>query len=161
MKALNESRALEHDITPFLLFALKGVALQSRRLLEEIQHHISRGLFRNLMYDLFNRLRSPRKRVIAKRQLEILKFLLDADWIPLEKLIEVTSGAYGGLRKPRHAVIRDLNELILLNAIAFRRSSEGQTELSVRLAWPTEITETAFFERLKALPKAKTHSFLQ
>jgi hypothetical protein len=34
-------------------------------------------------------------------------------------------------------------------------------ESGVRLEWPTEVTETEFFEQLKKLPKAKTHSFLQ
>ena len=41
------------------------------------------------------------------------------------------------------------------------RNAAGEILLSPRLQWPAEITETAFFEKLKTLPKAKTHSFLQ
>ena len=29
-----------------------------------------------------------------------------------------------------------------------------------KLEWPTQITETEFFARVKQMPKAKTHSFL-
>jgi hypothetical protein len=28
------------------------------------------------------------------------------------------------------------------------------------LDWPTKITETEFFQRVKAMPKAKLHGFL-
>ena len=40
------------------------------------------------------------------------------------------------------------------------RASSKEGHLAVRLAWPTEITETDFFQRLKTLPKAKTHRLL-
>ena len=44
--------------------------------------------------------------------------------------------------------------------VQYRKTSDSQYELAVRLEWPTEITETVFFEKLRALPKVKTHSFL-
>jgi hypothetical protein len=53
-----------------------------------------------------------------------------------------------------------LDDLIRLGAVQYRKSPEGPYELAVRLEWPTEITETVFFEKLRTLPKAKMHSFL-
>ena len=161
LTALAAVREHEHDLTPFLVFGLRGIALQSRRLLAEIQHQISKELFRNLMFDLFHRLRTPRRRVIAERQIEILKLLLEADWMDLEQIFQKTAGTYRTLKNPRKAVIRDLNDLIRLKAVKFEKLGEDRYRLGVRLQWPTEITEMAFFEQLKALPKAKTHSFLQ
>jgi Fic family protein len=161
LSALAEVRERDHDLAPFLVFGLKGIALQSRRLLAEIQHQISKELFRNLMFDLFNRLKTPRKRVIAERQIEILKLLLDVDWMDLEQIIHKTSDHYKSLGSPRKAVIKDLNDLIRLNAVKYEKLADNRYRLGVRLEWPTEITDTAFFKQLKALPKAKTHSFLQ
>ncbi len=161
LTALADVRERDHDLTPFLVFGLRGIALQSRRLLAEIQHQISKELFRNLMFDLFHRLKTPRKRVIAERQIEILRLLLEADWMDLEQIFQKTAGSYRTLKNPRKAVIRDLNDLIRLKAVKFEKLGEDRFRLGVRLEWPTEITETAFFEQLKALPRAKTHSFLQ
>lgn len=160
LKALSEARAAGHDLTPFLSFALKGVAIQSRRMLEEIQHHIAKALFRNLMFDLFQRLRTPRRRVIAKRQIEVLKLLLDDGWMRFDQLLDALAPKYSSLLNSRKALARDLNDLLRLGAVQYRKTSDSQYELAVRLEWPTEITETVFFERLRALPKAKTHSFL-
>jgi Fic family protein len=161
LAALAAVRRGQADLTEFLVFALKGIAVQTRRLLNEIQHNVSKELFRNLMYDLFHRLRSPRKRVIATRQINILKLLLEVEWMPLEKIIDRADGAYGSLKEPRTAIIRDLNSLIGLGALKFEKVEGGSFRIGVRLEWPTEITETTFFEHLKKLPKAKTHSFLQ
>jgi Fic family protein len=160
LKALSEARATVHDLTPFLAFALKGVAIQSRRMLEEIQHHIAKALFRNLMFDLFQRLRTPRRRVIALRQIEVLKLLLDDGWMRFDQLLDTLAPKYSSLLNSRKALARDLDDLIRLGAVQYRKSPEGPYELAVRLEWPTEITETVFFEKLRTLPKAKTHSFL-
>jgi len=159
--ALAEVRQRGSDLTPFLQFALRGVALQSQRLLTEIQHEISKGLFRNLMLDLFSLLKTPKKRVIAERQLEILKLLLDVEWMDWQEVIRRTSSAYATLGNPLKALVRDVNSLAALGAMKVERLGEGRYRLGVRLEWPTEITETAFFEKLKQLPKAKTHSFLR
>ncbi len=161
LAALAETRAKEHDLTPFLLFALKGIAQQCQRLLSEIQHEISKELFRNLMYDLFNRLKTPRQRVIAQRQMEILKILLDVEVADWQKLAAQLQPTYRELKNPTKAIVRDVNNLSGLGAIRVEKVSEGQFRLSVRLEWPTEITETAFFQKLRELPKAKSHSFLQ
>jgi len=73
LAALSEAGAGGHDLTSFLRFGLKGIATQCNRLLAEIRTHVSKSLFRDMMYDLFNRLKSTRRRVIAERQIELLK----------------------------------------------------------------------------------------
>lgn len=161
LASLSEVRTRDHDLTPFLLFGLKGVEIQSRRLLNAIQHQLSKELFRNFMLDLFNRLRSPRKRVIAERQIEILNLLLESDGMNVDQLLRRTVHSYKRLSVPLKALARDLSDLDHLGAIKLEELPGGKYRLAVRLEWPTEITETTFFERLKALPKAKTYSFLR
>jgi Fic family protein len=160
LAALAEVRTRNHDLTPLLQFGLKGIELQCQRLLVEIQMHVRKALFRNLMFDLFKRLRSPRKRVMADRHIEILKILLEVDAMMLEEILEKTSHFYNTLSNPHKATIRDLNYLIGLKAIAFEKLPDKRFRLHARLEWPTEITETEFFARVKQLPRAKTHSFL-
>jgi hypothetical protein len=47
------------------------------------------------------------------------------------------------------------------DAIAARALPERSGHLiSIRLEWPTQITETEFFRRVKEMPKAKVHGFL-
>ncbi len=161
LAALASVRRGQSDLTEFLVFALKGIATQTRRLLNEIQHYVSKELFRNLMYDLFHRLRTPRKRVIAERQISLLKLLLEVDWMPLAKIIDRVEGGYRSLKEPRTAIVRDINSLIGLGALKFEKLETGSFRIGVRLEWPTEITETTFFEQLKKLPKSKTHAFLE
>lgn len=159
LAALGDARARNHDLTPFLLLGLKGIEIQSRRLLTEIQGHISKELFRNLMYDLFNRLRTKRKRVIAQRQIEIMKVLLESEWIDFPGLLRRIRPLYTSLKIPDKAILRDLNYLIQLKAVKFEEW-ENTYRIAIRLEWPTEITETRFFDYWKNLPRAKTHSFL-
>jgi Fic family protein len=160
LNTLAEVRAGGHDLTPFLLFGLKGIAQQGLRLFAEIRKHVARALFRNLMYDLFNRLRTPRKRVMKERHIEILKLLLNTDVMDLEELTERTKIHYHSLGNARKALIRDINYLIGLRAIGFTKLTNNKYDLFVRLEWPAEITETEFFQRVKQMPKAKTHTFL-
>jgi Fic family protein len=162
LAALAKTRHGGHDLTAFFAFALKGVALQSQRLLKEIQHEISKELFRNLMFDLFTRLKTPRKRVLAQRQIEILKILLAEEKIEWTTLIERTRSLYN-VKNPVKALVRDVTNLQVLKAAWVHKISDAPARflIGVRLEWPTEITETEFFERVRKLPKAKTHSFLQ
>jgi hypothetical protein len=113
------------------------------------------------MLDLFGLLKTPKKRVIAGRQLEILRLLLDVGWMDWQEVIRRTSSAYAELGNPLKALVRDVNSLAALGAVKVEKLGEGRYRLGVRLEWATEITETAFFEKLKRLPKAKTHSFLR
>ena len=68
--------------------------------------------------------------------------------------------SYASLKAFTKAFLRDLNYLIQLGAVMFEETAEGKYRFAVRLEWPTEITETRFFEHWKKLPRAKTHSFL-
>ena len=141
------------------MFGLKGIAVQCQRLLSEIQTHVAKALFRNVMFDLFHRLRTPRKRVIIDRQIEILKLLLQRERT-LTELSSKMDHVYNSMKRPHTVIIRDLNALIELGAIK-ATSHKKDYLLEVRLAWPTEITETEFFDRIKKLPKAKSHTILQ
>ena len=158
LATLASVRANNHDLTPFILFGLKGVAIQCQRLFEEIKKNISKALFKDVMYNLFIRLQSSRKRVIAERQVEILKVLLESPQI-LDTLHKRVRHLYQSLKNPRKAFVRDLSSLMGLRAISVKEDQEVYT-FSVRLEWATEITESEFFRHSKELPKAKSHSFL-
>ena len=160
LATLGEVRAQGHDLTSFFKFGLKGIALQSSRLAREIRGHISRELYRNLAHDLFTRLVSTRKRVIAERQLEILEILLRDVRIEFERLIKITSGSYKSVKNPRKAITRDLNHLADLAAIVISLDDKKQYQIELNLEWPSIITESEFFRKIEALPTSKTHSFL-
>lgn len=158
LQMLSEVRAKGHDLTAFLKFGLKGIAIQSRRLFTEIRTNVSKALFRNMMFDLFNRLRTDRKRIIAKRQMEILKLLLDENEMEYSLLVKKMLGYYSSLKNPRKAISRDVGYLQGLGALDWHEE-KGLYRIFIRLEWPTEITETRFFEWARKLPEAKPHSF--
>ncbi|VAX25102.1 hypothetical protein MNBD_NITROSPINAE03-727 [hydrothermal vent metagenome] len=160
LQALNDSRAKSHDLTPFLSFGLKGIALQCNRLFTEIRKHVSKALFRDVMYDLFNRLKSKKQRVLAERQLQILKLLLDVEQMRVDKFLYLVIKGYRDLKNPEKAFTRDINNLLNLGAIDMKRDERGELHFWVKLEWATEITETDFFEKVKQFPKAKTHPLL-
>ena len=160
LTALSETRALNHDLTPFLKFALKGIEKQCSRLFSEIRLQVARALYRNTVTDLFGRLRSPRKRVMSDRHVQLLQLLLDNDNQTLAEIGKRTSGFYK-VRNPRKALLRDLAYLINLEAISAKRPADAaQLMFSINLDWPTQITETEFFKRVKEMPKAKLYGFL-
>ena len=117
------------------------------------------------MYDLFDRLQSTKRRVIAKRQIQILKVLLRRDSLELHDLWrELFESNYKPLKDAFKAYIRDVISLLDLNAIRVT-TEEGADKkkrniLHIRPDWATEITETKFFEQAKKLPRAKTGLFL-
>ena len=160
LQALADARAGGHDLTPFLLFAFKGIERQCRRLLAEIRLQVQKALYRNTVTDLFGRLKSPRKRVMSGRQVQILNLLLDQGDLTLDDLTKRTAHVYS-LKNPYKALIRDLNSLIQVGAISARRLKDPPGFLlSAELDWPTKITATEFFRRLRQLPKGKVHGFL-
>ncbi len=156
LKTLSAVRAADHDLTPFLLFAMKGIVLQCTRILRIIRVHLQKALFRDMMLDLFGRLKSPKRRVIAQRQIQILKVLLTEESMEEEALYNRVYSGYSKLKHPVFAFYRDLFDLIHIKAIRDNRGNPGEYRVWIRLEWPTEITETDFFERMKHLPKAKT-----
>ncbi len=160
LQALNDSRAGRHDLTPFLRFALRGVEKQCRLLFGEIRLRVVKALYRNTVSDLFGRLQSPRKRVMSARHVQLLNVLLDEDNLPLATLSKRAASFYT-VKNPSKALIRDLNTLIGLEAISFERSGDPPIIfLRINLDWPTQITETEFFRRVKDMPKGKVYSFL-
>jgi len=160
LQALNDTRAGAHDLTPFLRFALTGVERQCRRLFTEIRFHIAKALYRNTVADLFGRLKSPRKRVMSARHVQLLNLLLDQGELVLGVVRERTVHLYA-VKNPSKALARDLIYLLELQAIRVRELEESRGyAVSVNLEWPTQITETEFFRRVKAMPKGKVYGFL-
>jgi Fic family protein len=160
LTTLSAVRAAAHDLTAFLLFGLKGIAIQCQRLLSEIRKNMAKALYRNMMYDLFNRLVTKRARVIKDRQIELLKLLLDVDRMDWYAFIERSMPFYRGLKNPAKAIPRDVQNLLYLAAVRIDKVSDGKWTIAVRLEWPSEITESAFFAKIKELPKGKTYKFL-
>jgi Fic family protein len=162
LEALSAVGQPDYDLTPFLKFALRGISLQSQRLAAEISRHVRIEVFKGLMHDLLGRLQTPRKRVIAKREIAVLEHLLtftEADWTTFYKEI---FRLYGDVQNPSKALMRDVNHLISLGMIAFRQepSEAGRYTLWARLEWPSEVTETEFFRQLSALPRVKGTLFI-
>lgn len=161
LQALADARAGGHSLDPFLAFGLQGIARQVQRLLVSIQSAMRKALFRGMAIDLFGHLKTKRTRVLAERQLAILKVLLEREGrFPLESIRRALwSEHYAPLKRPSPAFARDLSNLVHLEAIRVHRSDEGP-EFEPNLDWPTLMTEKAFLRRLRELPKAKTRSLL-
>jgi Fic family protein len=156
LACLSEVRARNHDLTPFLKFGLRGVAQQCGRLLREIRRHVAKSLFRDVMWQMYGRLRSTRKRALADRQLAILQYLLERDDpVPAKELAQVMYLHYRNLKAVPKATARDMAHLIQLRAIEFTER-QGQPMVAIRLEWATEITETDFYREIEKLPAAKT-----
>jgi len=165
LATLSEVRSKNNDLTPFLKFGLRGIALQSWRLAQLIRNQVSKQIFRNLMHDLFTRLQSTRKRVIVKRQLLLLEKLLNTEGkIEFFELADSLKEFYSSRKDPYNAVARDVNRLQALGAIKIEKDDSNPQNvvyhISVILDWPTTITDTEFFARIAKLPKSKTFGFL-
>lgn len=161
LRILSEVRQAGHDLTLFLVFALRGVRIQCERLTAEIRKQMQKALFRDTMYSLFNRLETKRKRVIGERQIEILKILLgeenpqSLDFIRARQL-------YVSIKDPASAFMRDIGQLISIRAIRLLGdpTNLGALKISINLDWPQEIDEGEFLHQMKAMPKGKTFKFL-
>jgi Fic family protein len=162
LAALAQARAGNHDLTEFLRFGLRGIESQCLRLFKEIKKRVQKALFHNRMRELFERLETKRRRVIAQRQMELLKLLLDTDEMDWADIIRRTNYLYDKLNNPINALVRDINHLLELGTIGYRfEENKSRIIFVIRLEWPTEITETEFFAKIKQLPKAKTHNPFQ
>ena len=151
--ALSESREGQHDLTPFLQFALPAVAHQCDAVAETIIDNHKRILVRQFASALFGQLRSPRRRVIAERQLAILDTLLAAGALSPNILVERTGAHYQALKHPIRAQLRDITGLFDLGALQY--SAE---QISVNLDWPQQFTESELLERMEgATSAALTH----
>ena len=149
LAVLSASRRNGHDLTPFLRFGLRGVAERCDAVAEAIVAHHRRTLFREFARSLFGRLRSPRRRVLAERQLQILDILLDGGSIGGSELINQAHIHYQDLKFPVSALGRDLGDLFVLGAIAM---DDGR--LRVDLDWPQQFSESELLERYENMPAA-------
>jgi hypothetical protein len=160
LNVLNSTRASLHNLTAFLQFGLAGITSQTSRLLTEIREHVSKALFLNVMYELVHRLKSPRKSALAKRQMKMLQFLLDKSPVPYGEFWEKTSFLYAKLSRSGSAFTRDVGALLQLGAMQAYQTEDKKWMVKVRLEWPTEITETEAFSKMKKLPHVKSLSFM-
>lgn len=164
LRILSEVRQGSHDLTPFLIFALRGVRVQCKRLTAEIRKQMQKALYRDTMYSLFNRLKTKRKRVIGERQIEILKILLEEREVDVGELKKGTQFAYKSVQNGTHAFFRDILQLDQLQAISLEMRDDSSDvediKVSINLNWPQEIDEGEFLRRMKTMPKGKTFKFL-
>ena len=151
LATLSESRSRGHDLTPFLKFALPAVAERCDALAEEIATHNKRVLYREFAQSLFGRLRSPRRRALAERQLRIIEVLLDSDPVSLPDLLDRTRLYYMDLKFPERAFVRDLGGLINLFALGY-----GNDHVTLDLDWPQRFSESELLERYERMPSASS-----
>src|SRR5581483_7365960 len=100
------------DVTPFLEFGLRGIKIQCDRLFQEIRWNVSKSIFKNTMYELFGRLQSQRKALIAKRHLQILNLLLEKGETPLVDVFTAINHLYKDMKAGSKASVRDLIHLL-------------------------------------------------
>ena len=151
LATLDQSRQHRHDITPFLMFALRAIIDRCNSLTDEISENHRRILFREFARSLFGKLRSPRRRVLAERQLQILELLLDGDSMDLVNLVTQPQPQYAHLKYPRHALVRDISGLFQLGAISL---GSGSTQITLDLDWPQQFSESELLERYEKMPSA-------
>ncbi|MDE0213874.1 MAG: Fic family protein [Deltaproteobacteria bacterium] len=149
LTALFDSRSEDHDLTPFLRFALGAVAERCNAVAAAITAHHERTLFREFARSLFGQLRSPRRRVLADRQLRVLEVLLDGGSIGLDELVDRVRVDYGDLKFPVRALARDLVELIGLSAIVL-----DEERVTVNLGWPQQFSGSELLARYESMPSA-------
>ncbi len=164
LSKLAETRIRNHDLTPFLIFALNGVEAEVSRLTERLRHEVSKELFRNFVNELVVRLASTRKRVIIKRQLALLGHLLDKDQeMDFLTLATELRDHFSSRKRPLEALARDIVRLEALGAVRIAPPTNGAKRrfmVSVNLDWPSSMTETDFFRQVSELPKSKKYSLL-
>lgn len=165
LSVLAEVRERDGDLTPFLVFGLKGIEAQAQRLLTALRLETSKELFRSLAQDLFNRLQSPRRRALALRQFNVLEWLLHQDWVPVNVLFAEfmkPASPYRGLKSPGKAFSRDFQTLRHLKAVIAEYAGQGDIKdaanwrIRANLEWPSTMTETEFYKRSRHLPKARS-----
>ena len=149
LAGLHESRSNGHNLTPFLRFALPAVAERCDTLATEIVTHSKRMLYREFARSLFGRLRTPRRRALAQRQLQIMDVLLDGSRVELNDLANRVMTYYGTLQYPIRAFARDMVGLMNLGAV---RYSDGQ--VSADLDWPQKLSESELLEQYERMPSA-------
>ena len=151
LASLYQSRQNGHNITPFLLFALRAIIDRCNSLTDEISENHHRILFREFARSLFGQLRSPRRRVLAERQLRIMDTLMDDDSVDLTNLMIHELPQYGHLKHPGLALVRDIIGLSELGALSFDVYSN---KITLNLDWPQQFSESELLERYENMPSA-------
>lgn len=146
----SESRQRGHDLTPFLRFALPAVSARCNAVAASIADHNKRTLFRQFAQTLFGQLRSPRRRVLAKRQLHILEELLDSPTPDTTAFFLRPDGEYRRLKYPGRAWFRDISNLLDIGAI----SIDENGIITLNLDWPRQLSESELLHRYENLPSA-------
>ena len=149
LRALFESRQGGHDLTPFLRFALPAVTERCNAVSGEILSHHKKILFQQFARSLFGQLRSPRRRVLAERQLKMLDTLLDSGHIALGDFIANTLANYSDLKHPYRAQLRDTIGLIELGAVEIKGD-----HIQAKLEWPQQFSQSELLERYETMPSA-------
>ena len=147
--ALFESRQVGHDLTHFLRFALPAVAERCNVVAGQILLNHKRVLFREFARSLFGQLRSPRRRVLAERQLQMLETLLDSPSIEPGDFFRRTLAHYQNLKHPDRAQVRDLIGLFDLRAVVFH-----DNHISINMEWPQQFSRSELLDRYEHMPSA-------
>jgi Fic family protein len=153
LAALYESRRRGHDLTPFLEFALGAVDAGCRRLADRILIHNRRILCSEFAQSLFGRLRSPRRRALGQRQLQIIRALLESDSLGWGEFSDRVREHYNGLKYPLRAIARDLDDLWAVGAIRVSKES-----ISMDLDWPRNFSESELLSRYENLPSVSPNT---
>ena len=148
--ALFASRREGHDLTPFLRFALGAVAERCNAVAAAIAVNHQRTLFREFARSLFGQLRSPRRRVLADRQLRVLEVLLDGGSLSVPELVNQVRADYDGLKFPDRAFVGDMVGLLGLSAITL-----DEDRVAVNLDWLRQSSESELLESTPAAASAK------
>src|SRR5258705_273485 len=82
---------------------------------------------------LFIRLRTPKKRVIADRQVEVLKLLMKHEQIEWLKLAKMAEDIHRSLANPMKALVRDINYLAALGAVIVWKDKKEQIQIKINL----------------------------
>ena len=149
LSSLSEARRNQHDLTPFLCFALTAITNRCNAVAGTIVANNQQILFREFASSLYGRLISPRRRGLTQRQLNVLEILSDGGPISMESLIRRSRPNYGNLKFSESALMRDLGWLLLLKAIHVENE-----RIAINLKWPQEFSNTGLLSAFEKMPRA-------
>ena len=150
-----DSRVSGHDLTPFLTFALPAITARCNALADQIVTHSKRLLYRQFAQSLFGRLRNPRRRALAERQLQLIEILLDSGPVSMLEMTDRAWGHYTNLKFPDRALLRDLIELTRLSAVSY---SIDEDYFELNLEWPRQFSESELLLMYEQMPSAASAS---
>ena len=143
----------EGNLTEYFVFGLKGIALQCARIRGVILKENKIVLFKNMMYRVYEKYKSRKRRYLNDRQIYMLEFLLDQEDLACEilKFFRTAQPLYRGLKKKTAALTRDLNDLLSLGVLGIDVDADPKS-LAIDLDWPQIFTDSDFGQRILAKP---------